>query len=191
VIVEDRFPEASIHGRFQPFHLDHLEYALAAKKRCDYLWVGLTAVNPISAGAVLGSFRLSAIKNPLTYSERVRAITAALVDSGLTRAEFGFVPFPIEHPGILPYFLPVTVPCFTTICEEWNREKVSMLEACGYRAIILWEREQRYSATAVRERLISGDPTWRTMVPGPVAALLDSLRIADRLRSLNSGESVG
>ncbi len=35
-----------VHGRFQPFHLDHLKYALAGLTHCDYLFVGIT--NPVS-----------------------------------------------------------------------------------------------------------------------------------------------
>ena len=33
--------EGCIHGRFQPFHIEHLEDALAALDRCGFLWIGL------------------------------------------------------------------------------------------------------------------------------------------------------
>ncbi|HEV8713189.1 MAG TPA: adenylyltransferase/cytidyltransferase family protein [Candidatus Binatia bacterium] len=35
-----------IHGRFQPFHCGHLQYALAALARCDHLIVGITNPDP-------------------------------------------------------------------------------------------------------------------------------------------------
>lgn len=31
-----------VHGRFQPLHLKHMEYILAAKVRCRKLYIGVT-----------------------------------------------------------------------------------------------------------------------------------------------------
>ncbi|MEG0356005.1 MAG: nicotinate-nucleotide adenylyltransferase, partial [Lachnospiraceae bacterium] len=31
-----------IHGRFQVLHLKHMEYILAAKMRCNTLYIGIT-----------------------------------------------------------------------------------------------------------------------------------------------------
>ena len=31
-----------VHGRFQPLHLKHMEYILAAKMRCRKLYIGIT-----------------------------------------------------------------------------------------------------------------------------------------------------
>jgi len=36
------FKTGSIHGRFQPFHNEHLDYVLRALDRCDFLWIGIT-----------------------------------------------------------------------------------------------------------------------------------------------------
>ena len=35
-----------VHGRFQPFHVGHLEYALTALHRCEHLIVGITNPDP-------------------------------------------------------------------------------------------------------------------------------------------------
>jgi nicotinamide-nucleotide adenylyltransferase len=35
-----------VHGRFQPFHSGHLQYALAALQRCAHLIVGITNPDP-------------------------------------------------------------------------------------------------------------------------------------------------
>src|SRR6266702_2774642 len=106
-------PEGSAHGRFQPFHLGHLEYVLAAKDRCAFLWIGITKFD-ITASALnpLCTHREQPENNPLTYYERLKMITAALLECGVGRERFGFVPFPIETPLSLPSFLPVTIPCF-------------------------------------------------------------------------------
>jgi nicotinamide mononucleotide adenylyltransferase len=136
--------DGSIHGRFQPFHNDHLEYALAAKKACRFLWIGITKfdIAPTEASP-LGRDRERPENNPLTYFERVSIISAALIDAGIDRSSFGFVPFPIETPKRLSGFMPISIPCFTTICEEWNKEKIRVLRALGYEVKVLWERERK------------------------------------------------
>jgi nicotinamide-nucleotide adenylyltransferase len=180
-----RISEGSAHGRFQPFHLGHLEYVKAAKEECDYLWVGITKYD-VSLGAMnpLGTRREQPANNPFTYYERVKMITGALVEEGVAPSEFGFIPFPIETPGHLPAFLPKTVPCFTTICEEWNRQKIAVLEEAGYLVRVLWEKPKLISAAEVRESLIAGDELWRSKVPRSVAVELEAMNASERLRSI-------
>ncbi len=43
--------EGCIHGRFQPFHIEHLEDALAALDRCGFLWIGLAEPFPVEQPA--------------------------------------------------------------------------------------------------------------------------------------------
>jgi cytidyltransferase-like protein len=33
---------AAVHGRFQPFHVGHLEYVMRAAELCDLLYIGVT-----------------------------------------------------------------------------------------------------------------------------------------------------
>src|SRR5437763_1227629 len=126
------YDEGSVHGRFQILHNEHLEYILGAKERCRYLWIGLTQFDIRNLAPSPALHRQMAVNNPLTFAERVEMITDALVMSGIDRDEFGFVPFPIENWQRLPDFLPLAVPCFTTICDEWNEEKIRRLEGIGY-----------------------------------------------------------
>ncbi len=58
----------SVHGRFQPFHNEHLEYVLAAQRLCDYLWVGITKYDITSTDSnLLGRHRERPESNPLTF----------------------------------------------------------------------------------------------------------------------------
>lgn len=140
-----RFPrvaEASAHGRFQPFHNDHLEYVLAAQSQCDFLWIGITKYDVTSTDLnPLGAVRERPENNPLTFFERVRMIREALIEAGVAAGSFGFVPFPIETPQRLHSFIGTSVPCYTTICEQWNRDKIDVLKAQGYEIRVLWERQ--------------------------------------------------
>src|SRR6266516_1983774 len=126
-------PFASAHGRFQPLHNQHLEYLLAAKQLCEFLWIGITMpdITPLHLNP-LGRHRERPDANPLTYFERISMISDTLVDIGVAYDAFGFVPFPIETPVSLANYLPIHIPCFTTICEQWNREKIAVLEGLGY-----------------------------------------------------------
>ena len=182
----------SVHGRFQPFHNDHLEYVLAAKQECEFLWVGITKYDVTSIEASpLGRARERPDHNPLTYFERINIIAEALVDVRVPRASFAFVPFPIETPNRLSAFLPTTIPCFTTIREDWNREKIKVLEAYGYQVIVLWERsEKNISGGTIRQDILNGGTQWKEMVPHATAKAVERLNLRERLTRLREGRSV-
>jgi nicotinamide mononucleotide adenylyltransferase len=175
----------SVHGRFQPFHNEHLEYALAAKALCEFLWVGITKydVTP-SELSPLARDRERPENNPLTYFERITVIGEALEDAGIDRRTFGFVPFPIETPQRLRAFLPLSVTCFTTICEEWNREKIRVLQACGYKVVVLWERQKSVTGGAIREDILLGGTRWRSIVPSATVRAIEALDVRKRLENL-------
>jgi nicotinamide mononucleotide adenylyltransferase len=181
-------PAGSAHGRFQPFHSEHLEYVLAAKQKCDFLWIGITKydVTP-SEFNPLGRHRERPENNPLTYFERINMIADSLLEAGVSKADFGFVPFPIETPKRLSEFMPTSVPCFTTVCEEWNKEKIHILRAYGYSVVVLWERTKKLvTGAAIRENIIGGGSEWRSMVPPAAARAVDRLNLRDRLLKLRS-----
>jgi nicotinamide mononucleotide adenylyltransferase len=182
------FAAGSVHGRFQPFHNEHLEYVLSAKQRCDFLWVGITKydISP-SDFTPLGRPREHPENNPLTYFERMAIITDALSAAGLQKGSFGFVPFPIETPQRLSEFMPTSIPCFTTVCEEWNREKIRILQAYGFEVFVLWERTPKVvTGGAIREDIIQGGSAWRSMVPPATAMSVDRLNLRERLIKLRS-----
>jgi nicotinamide-nucleotide adenylyltransferase len=134
----------------------------------------------------LGRDREKPENNPLTYFERVTIIGEALRDEGVSRSSFSFIPFPIEHPGKLKQFLAPSVQCFTTICEEWNREKIKVLEGQGYTVRVLWEREKKVTGRGVREQIISGETGWRQQVPNATIRAVERLGLGGRLRGLKS-----
>lgn len=179
------FQHASAHGRFQPFHLGHLEYVLAAKARCEFLWIGITKFDVTPAALnPLGTHREHPASNPLTYFERLQMITAALEEASVPRTAFGFVPFPIEAPASLPAFLPTSVRCFTTICEPWNERKIVVLREAGYEVEVLWNREKEISGSAIRAAILANDESWRSSVSSAVARRIEEWNIAARLRQL-------
>lgn len=178
--------EGSVHGRFQPFHNGHLEYVLESQRRCSFLWIGITKYDiDTSELSPLGRSREKPENNPLTYHERLVMISEALVAQGIRREVFSFIPFPIEKPAKLPQFLPVSIPCFTTIYEEWNREKIQVLKSHGYEVIVLWERERKeISGGEIRDDMIRGGRRWKAMVPATTAELAQEFGLQKRLKKL-------
>ncbi|HEX7181158.1 MAG TPA: hypothetical protein VF756_04905 [Thermoanaerobaculia bacterium] len=183
-----KVPIGSVHGRFQPLHLEHLDYILEAKSRCDFLYVGLTAFDIRAIhGPAESPHRKFRASNPLTYFERTRMISDALAEASVPASTFAFTPFPIDDPDQLFCFLPTTVTCFTTICDEWNRRKIDLLSRAGYPVVVVREREPpRLRAGVIRDLLRRGDDAWTTMVPPAVARYLHSLQIRDRLAVLET-----
>jgi nicotinamide mononucleotide adenylyltransferase len=182
----------SVHGRFQPFHNEHLEYVLAAKKECEFLWIGITKfdIAPIE-GNPLARDRERPENNPFTFFERMSMIMESLVDAGVKKDAFGFVPFPIETFHKLPDFMPLNIPCFTTICEAWNREKIRVLSTLGYEVVVLWEKESKtISGAEVRAGIIAGDDRWEAMVPAATRRWIRILNIRERLLELRRTSGV-
>jgi cytidyltransferase-like protein len=180
------YPEGSVNGRFQPPHNGHLEYILAAKSQCRFLWVGITRYDIRDRiPSPVDPHREYQISNPLTYFERVQIITDMLLEANVPRGEFACTPFPIDDPGILPDFMSTSIPCFTTIFDRWNREKVARLENLGYKVIVLYERaEKALEGTAIRNLMLSGSLEWEKMVPPATVRAVHHLNLLARLAQI-------
>jgi cytidyltransferase-like protein len=175
----------SVHGRFQPLHNEHLEYLLEAKKHCNYLWIGITQFNIRNLSeSPEGKHRELPFNNPFSYFERVEMITNALVNENIPLSDFGLIPFPIETPKILPDFLPTSIPVYTTICEEWNLYKISMLTSMGYKIVVLWERKEKsIEGKDIRLGIARGDNGWEYAVPEATKQLVKKYNIQSRLQN--------
>jgi nicotinamide mononucleotide adenylyltransferase len=170
--------EGCIHGRFQPFHNEHLEYAQAALERCYFLWIGLADHD------ALESDQSAASSTPLNYRERQFMITRTLVSEGIAPERFSFIPFPLHTPDLLPNFLDPQATCFVTINDERNRQDCDLVRKSGYPVEVLYERPKGISASDIRNLLIAGDDLWQQLVPSSAVAYLEEIELAERLREL-------
>lgn len=158
-----------IHGRFQLFHNDHLKYALGAKAHCKKLIVGITSPENVSLiREEVDPHRSIASANPFTFYERYNMIKLALLEAGLKREEFEIVPFPIERPGVLYNYVPLTATSFFTIYDKWGYEKLNRLKSIGYKTIVLHDdKEKEMCSTDIRQMILEGKE-WKQMVPPSV-----------------------
>ncbi|WP_146204389.1 nicotinate-nucleotide adenylyltransferase [Massilia glaciei] len=177
---------ATVHGRFQPPHRDHLEYMLAASIFTKHLIIGITQPDSDDlTDCPEDPHRAEPSANPLTYSERCEAIAQMLLAAGLLSQQFSFVRFPIEVPDDLHRALSTDVVCFTTIRDEWNLVKVDRLRALGYDVRVLWDRrnEPGIRGTEIRRKMKNGDDSWVLEVPDAVATFLRDSSILGRLQT--------
>lgn len=189
----EKLKAGSVHGRFQPFHNGHLDYVLQAFERANFVYVGLTQIfRPPSDEATRGRDKWAS--NPLGYFDRMSLIVAALIEFGVPRHRFTVIPFPIEMPEKLPDFCPVNIPCFTTIVDDWNREKIKRLERVGYSVQLLnvspVDNNRVTSGSEIRKLIRSDDATWKRYVPTAVVESL-SAGMVERIKYHTATESVG
>lgn len=174
-----------IHGRFQMLHKGHMEYLLEAKKRCDYLIIGIC--NPeykLTKFDAACPHRSEESSNPLSYYERMEMIKGALLDEGVDRNEFDIVPFPINFPETIFNYAPSDAVYFITIYDEWGERKKELLEKLGCSVEVMWRRtdaERFTSGTEVRKRIAMGED-WKKLVPQYVYNYIINHHIDERIK---------
>lgn len=176
-----------VHGRFQVFHNDHLQYLLTGKSRCRHLVVGITNPDPLlTRDDPADPLRSDPASNPLTYFERYTMVRAVVSEAGLQDAEISIVPFPVNVPDLYQYYLPLDATFYLTIYDAWGRRKLDRFRGMGLKTEVLWERppeEKGLKAGELRKRMALG-ASWEAMVPRAVASLAQAWGIPDRLRKL-------
>lgn len=168
-----------IHGRFQPFHLGHLEYLRGAAERSDEVWIGITNPDPTRIKPEASDpLRHLPESNPYTYAERLLMVKAAAADLGLDLARVHVIPFPVNEPELWPAYVPSGVTQYVRLFSEWGSTKLERLRAAGYEVVVLDEgTEKQLSGADVRAALRNGDE-WESLVPPEVARILRKFKPA-------------
>jgi len=175
-----------VHGRFQLFHNDHLRYIMKGFERSESLIIGITSfINSDLITMEAAKHRAVPQNNPFTYYERTEVISNALDDAGVSSDKYSFSPFPIEQPEFLPQFIPYNILCFTTIYDDWNREKVKTLRDRGYEVEVLWESKiKKIEGSNLRDKILRGDDAWKYSVPSATIDAVKSLDIYNRIKKI-------
>lgn len=162
-----------VHGRFQPFHLGHLEYVQMAARRCQQLYVGITNPDPTHVRTETTDPHRSAPEaNPYPYHLRYRMVREALGDAGIEPA--AIVPFPIHEPALWPHYVPAGTVHLIRLHSAWGAEKHRRLQAAGFAVEVLpAPAGKTISGEQVRKRRAAGE-SWTELVPVPVARVLQA-----------------
>ena len=165
-----------IHGRFQPFHLGHLEYLRGAAARSDDVFVGITNPDPSRSRPELADpLRHLPESNPYSYSERLLMVKAAAADLGLEPGRVHVIPFPVNEPELWPAYVPEGVTQYLRLFSAWGGTKLDRLREAGYEVVILDEgAEKEISGADVREAMRSGG-AWEALVSPGVARVIREL----------------
>ena len=162
-----------IHGRFQPFHVGHLEYLKGAAARSDEVFVGITNPDPRRVREEPADpLRHLPESNPYTYTERLLMISEVARDEGIA---VHVIPFPVNEPELWPAYVPPGVTQYLRLFSEWGGTKLDRLREAGYEVVILDEgAEKGISGADVREAMRGGGD-WEPLVPPGVARVIRSL----------------
>lgn len=149
-------------GRFQPFHLEHLRYVLAASSESKRLIVGITRPHGDEDGQP-GGIRNSEEANPLPLWLRYELVRDVLKESRIDGSwEVRALPL---NPAALRATLPPTSTVFITGDDPWAYEKRRIIRASGLEVKHLSVGRKSISGTVLRKLAREGDPSWRGLMP--------------------------
>jgi nicotinamide-nucleotide adenylyltransferase len=176
-----------VHGRFQPFHNEHLAYIKWAQNWGEHLFIGITNFNRLDIKIEPKSqHRHTLLANPFTFWERALMIKDALLDEGFASSDFTIVPLPIDTLEKWPEFIPtdpIDMVHAVRIFSEWEQEKVSRLEQAKYKVITNSCSFKLLSASEIRKQ-IANDEINSLKVPAAVKIWLKVFNSTNRINSL-------
>lgn len=158
-------------GRFQPFHLGHLDALHFALSKVDKLWIGLGSSNkPLQKN------------NPFSAEERKEMILASIDDSMKQRIQIYFIPDLDNHIKWIE-LINTIVPKFDIIFTNdeltrhlYSKRNVTVLSIPFVKRDIL-------SGTNIRNMIIS-DQKWEDLVPEGTKNFLYKTSGKQRLKNL-------
>ena len=158
-------------GRFQPFHLGHLEAVNFALNKVENLWIGIGSSN-----------KYNEKKNPFSADERRKMITLSVDDSIITRIKIFDIPDVDDHEK-WTYSIDKIVPEYNQVFsnDEFTKTLFEKREM-NVVPVVLKDRG-KFSGTNIRE-LIADDKNWQDLVPQGTRKVLDNLNSKERLKNL-------
>lgn len=166
-------------GRFQPFHLGHLEVVKYVLGRVNRIVIAI------------GSAQYShTLENPFTAGERITMIEQALDEAGIPPGKYLVVPIPDMNVHKLWVAQVVSqTPEFHVVYSNEPLTVTLFMEA-GFKVetIPFFSREE-YSATEIRKRMINRQE-WATLVPRSVAEYIRRIKGDTRLQNLSGSDKL-
>ena len=166
-------------GRFQPFHLGHLDAIKIVLESVDELVV------------VIGSAQYSHnANNPFTAGERLVMVRRALEEAGIDYSRVWIVPVPDVHLHMLwVSALEGYTPRFNVVfSNEPLTRRLFMEKGYKVKSIQFFEREI-YTSTLIREKMLK-DESWTSLVPKSIAKFINEIDGVNRLRDLARTDKV-
>lgn len=166
---------ALIFGRFQPFHLGHLEVIKWALKSFDeiVLLVGMADES-------------HTLRNPFTAGERIWMIRESLIENGISldRIITATVPTMSVYVGNAFYILNL-VPKIKAIITR-NPIIAQVFKDAGLEVLIPPDfNREKFRGTTIRRMMLNGE-NWEECVPKAVVRIIKAIDGVERLRRANA-----
>ena len=138
-------------GRFQPFHLGHLEAVQFALSHVENLWVGIGSSN-----------KSNEKRNPFSADERKEMILSSLESTMLKRIKIFYIPDIYDHEK-WTYHVDSIVPKYDIVFSN-DDFTLTLYQKRGIKTmkVPLKERE-KFSGTYIREMIVTGK-NWKELV---------------------------
>ncbi len=161
-------------GRFQPFHLGHLEAVRHILGEVDELVI------------VVGSAQQShTLENPFTAGERITMVRLAMKDDGVRADHYTVMPLPDAefHTVWVAHLLSQTPEFQVAFTNEPLTGRLLKEEGVRVEKIPFFHRDA-YTATEVRRRMLNGGD-WEALLPKSVAVYLKKIGGVERLKEIS------
>jgi len=158
-------------GRFQPFHLGHLDALRYAFSKVDNLWVGLGSSN-----------KAPEKNNPFSAEERKKMILSSIDDSIKNRIKIFFVPDFEDHKKWADH-IDIIIPKFDIVFTNDEMTKYLYSKRGIMVSSIPFTKRDILSGTNIRD-LIIGDQKWEKLVPEGTRKFLNETNAKQRLKNL-------
>ncbi len=165
-------------GRFQPFHLGHLDLAKQILGECDEVIIAITS----------SQFNYLE-KDPFTAGERIEMIHNSLKDASLDLSRIFVVSLENQfNVATWASYLKSALPYFDKVYS--GNDYVSMLLSDSGMDVIkpIFLDRPRLNATKIRNMIISDDD-WKGLVPNAVYDLLVKINAKNRLTVISQTDT--
>ena len=158
-------------GRFQPFHLGHLDAVLFGLSRVENLFICIGSSNKSNES-----------RNPFSAKERREMIASSIEPSMTDRIKIFDIPDVGDHEK-WTFEIDKTVPKYDVVFTNDEFTK-TLFEKRGMNVIpvVLKDRE-KFSGTSIRQLIVDGK-NWQDLVPYGTKKVLDTIDAKNRLKNL-------
>ncbi len=176
---KEQFKRALYPGRFQPFHLGHLEAIKSI--------LGSSSEIIIMIGSALQSHTL---RNPFTSGERITMVRLALNEAGIDSSKYFIIPvIDLKIHSVWVSHVCSFVPEFDVVYSNEPLTRRLFIEAGFKVKSIPFFKRELCSATEIRERMLK-DLGWEELLPRSVANYIKEINGVKRIRDLSKTDKV-
>ena len=166
-------------GRFQPFHLGHLELAKQIKSECDEIIIAVTSAQ----------FNYLE-KDPFTAGERIEMIHNSLKDAGFEMSECFIISLENQfNVATWASYIKSALPKFDKVYS--GNDYVSMLLSDSAIKVVkpTFLEIEKYNATRIRSLIISDNMEWANLLPNGTKEILMRINAKNRLTVISKSDT--